>query len=113
MEYKPQVSLTADRLDVYEADSVKMTCQASAWPALVEFSWQVGGQEVEEARGATELILQADRRLAGQRVTCLARNKIGQASADYRLDIHCKISLSSHWSRYCALIGGDHGVALS
>ena len=106
MEYKPQVSLTADRLEVYEADSVKMTCQASAWPALVEFSWQVGGQEVEEARGATELILQADRRLAGQRVTCLARNKIGQASADYRLDIHCKTSLvqilcSDWWRSWC------------
>ena len=95
VEYKPQVSLTADRQELYEGDSVKMRCEASAWPALVEFSWQVGGEEAEEARGATELILQADRRLAGQRVTCLARNKIGQASADYRLDIHCKISLIS------------------
>ena len=95
VEYKPQVSLTAERQELYEGDSVKMRCEASAWPALVEFTWQVGGEEVEEARGATELILQADRRLAGQRVTCLARNKIGQASADYRLDIHCKISLIS------------------
>ena len=95
VEFKPQVSLTAAPQEVYEGDSLKMRCEASAWPALVEFSWQVAGREVEEARGATELILQADRRLAGQRVTCLARNKIGQASADYRLDIHCKISLIS------------------
>ena len=93
VEYKPQVSLTAERQEVYEGDSVKMRCDTIAWPALVETSWQVGGEEVEEARGATELILQADRRLAGQRVTCLARNKIGQASADLRLDIHCKNSL--------------------
>ena len=48
---------------------------------------------MEEARGATELIVAADRRLAGARVTCLARNKIGQASADYRLDIKCESSL--------------------
>ena len=92
VEYKPQVSLTAERQEVYEGDSVKMRCDTIAWPALVETSWQVGGEEVEEARGATELIIQADRRLSGKRVTCLARNKIGQDSADYGLDIQCELS---------------------
>lgn len=92
VEFKPSVTLTADKSELYEGDSLKMRCEAAAWPDLLEFSWQVGGEEVEEARGATELIIQADRRLSGKRVTCLARNKIGQDSADYGLDIQCELS---------------------
>ena len=90
VEYQPEVSIAANMETVQEGDLVKMTCSASASPELVEYQWHVGGQEVTEARGASELVLQADRRLHGQRVTCLARNRVGQSSADLELDVKCK-----------------------
>jgi len=87
IEFEPEVSLTADRETVYEGDTVKISCAAEAFPSLVEYQWNVGGEEVKEARGAMELIIDADRTLNGKKVTCFARNKIGQSSADYLLDI--------------------------
>ena len=91
IEYKPDVKLTADSDDIHEGDSVKMSCQASSSPELVEYQWHLGGKEVLEARGAMELVLQADRKLHNKKVTCLARNKVGQSSADFLLDIKCKM----------------------
>ena len=90
IEHQPDVSLNSDSEEIHEGDMVKMTCSASASPALVEYQWHLGGQEVLEARGAVELVLQADRRLHKKRVTCLARNKVGQSSADLLLDVKCK-----------------------
>ena len=90
IEFEPEVKLTADRETVYEGDTVKVSCTAEAFPSLVEYQWNVGGREVREARGAMELIIDADRTLNGKKVTCFARNKIGQSSADYLLDIKCK-----------------------
>ena len=46
VEFKPSVQLTADKTEVLEGDSVKMRCSAVSWPELVEFSWQVAGEEV-------------------------------------------------------------------
>ena len=94
IEFEPQVSLTADKESVYEGDTVKISCTAEAFPSLVEYQWNVGGEEVKEARGAMELVIDADRALNGKKVTCFARNKIGQSSADYLLNIKCKIFVS-------------------
>jgi len=87
IEFEPEVRLKADREILYEGDTVKLSCTAEAFPSLVEYQWNVGGREVREARGAMELIIDADRTLSGEKVTCFARNKIGQSSADYLLDI--------------------------
>ena len=67
-----------------------MVCSALASPELVEYQWHLAGREVAEARGASELVLAANRRLSGRRVTCLARNRLGQSSADLVLDIKCE-----------------------
>jgi hypothetical protein len=91
VEYEPVVELVADREALYEGDMVRLACRAEARPELVEYQWWVAGQEVEEARGAGELLLEAERSRSGQTVTCLARNKLGQGSADYLLNIQCRL----------------------
>lgn len=75
--------LETDTDQITEADTVKIFCTALASPDLVEYQvmstyqnslmeltfdlqWHIGGQEVVEARGATELVLKADRQLNGQ-----------------------------------------------
>ena len=69
---------------------VRLSCKVDARPELVEYQWMAGGEEVVEARGAGELLVEANRERSGQTVTCQARNKLGQGSADYVLDIQCK-----------------------
>ena len=91
VEHPPEVSLSLDSAAaVAEGDTVKVVCSALASPELVEYQWHLAGREVAEARGASELVLAADRRLSGRRVTCLARNRLGQSSADLVLDIKCE-----------------------
>ena len=90
VEFEPQVRLTTDKNTIYEGDAVKLRCGAEAAPALVEFSWRLGGREVVEARGAMELVLTAARNLHNKKVSCYARNKVGQSSADFILNINCK-----------------------
>ena len=73
---------------VFEGDMVRLSCKVDAKPELVEYQWMAGGEEVVEARGAWELPVEADRERSGQIVTCQARNKLGQGSADYLLLVH-------------------------
>ena len=96
VEYEPRVELVADKAAVYEGDMVRLACRVEARPELVEYQWWVGGKEVEEARGAGEFLLEAVREQSGETVTCLARNKLGQGSADYQLDIQCKWPIAPH-----------------
>ena len=90
VEFEPRVELVVDKEAVFEGDMVRLACKVEARPQLVEYQWWVGGNEVEEARGAAEFLLEAARKQSGQMVTCLARNRLGQGSADYKLDIQCK-----------------------
>ena len=93
IEHPPEVRLELEsgEAEVREADTIKVFCSAVASPDLVEYQWHLAGEEVVEARGATELVLTATRRLHNKRVTCLARNKVGQNSADLVLDIKCEL----------------------
>ena len=91
VQHPPEVSLSlVSAAAVAEGDTVKVVCSALASPELVEYQWHLAGREVAEARGASELVLAAHRRLSGRRVTCLARNRLGQSSADLVLDIKCE-----------------------
>ena len=88
VEFEPRVELVVDKEAVFEGDMVRLACKVEARPQLVEYQWWVGGNEVEEARGAAEFLLEAARKQSGQMVTCLARNRLGQGSADYKLEVH-------------------------
>jgi len=87
VEYAPQVSMVLDRETIYEGDTVRLSCQAEANPDLIEYQWSLDGEEVKEGRGAKELVIDLDRSFNRQRVSCFARNKIGQNSADLSIDV--------------------------
>jgi hypothetical protein len=87
VEYAPQVSMALDRETIYEGDTVRLSCKAEANPDLIEYQWSLDGKEVKEGRGAKELVIDLDRSFNRQQVTCLARNKIGQNSADLTIDV--------------------------
>ena len=70
--------------------NVKVSCNVEASPASLDFQWKVDGKLVEEARKARQLVLSVDRSMNGKKVSCLVRNKIGQVSDDYVLDVKCK-----------------------
>ena len=57
----------------------------------VTYQWFVGGQEIPAAAGAVEMVLEATRELHDKTVSCLARNTVGQASAELRLNVKCKL----------------------
>ena len=90
VEYAPQVSMSLDRETIYEGDTVRLSCKAEANPDLIEYQWSLDGKEVKEGRGAKELVIDLDRGFNRQQVTCSARNKIGQNSADLTIDVKCK-----------------------
>ncbi len=97
VEYEPAAELRVVDPDggaaaaVYEGDSVRVACSASARPAAAEIRWEVGGEEVAEARGAAELVIDTvDRHLHDKTVVCTVRNKLGQASAQHKLNIKCE-----------------------
>ena len=58
------VELVVDKEAVFEGDMVRLACKVEARPQLVEYQWWVGGNEVEEARGAAEFLLEAARKRA-------------------------------------------------
>ena len=90
VEHAPHVRVAADREILYEGDRVRLTCRAPASPALVQYTWLRDGQEVPGARGAKELVLDLNRTSNNQRISCLARNTIGQNSDDLTLDVRCE-----------------------
>ena len=90
VEYPPVVKITVDKEVMYEGDIVKVSCNVEASPASLDFQWKVDGKLVEEAREARQLVLSVDRSMNGKKVSCLVRNKIGQVSDDYVLDVKCK-----------------------
>ena len=59
-----------------------MACEANAQHQEVSYQWFVGGQEIQEAAGAVELIMDVTRELHDKTVSCLVRNSLGQTSAE-------------------------------
>ena len=92
VQFQPQVQLKLEPAQIYEGDKVRVLCDVEAVPDQLEYRWEVGGQEISEARGASELIIETDRDLHGKTVSCIARNSLGQGSAQLVLDVKCKLS---------------------
>ena len=90
VEYKPKVSLSVDKEEIFEGDTVRLSCLAEANPDIIEYRWNIGGEEVKEAQGARELVIEATKDFNDKKITCLARNTVGQSSADYILNVICK-----------------------
>ena len=90
VEFAPTVSLKTNTETIYEGDSVKLTCSAEANPSLVEYRWTLDGKELTEGRGAREVGLLVDRNFNKKKVSCFARNTIGEKMASYSLDVKCK-----------------------
>merc|ERR1711892_437916 len=88
VEFKPIVHIKIDSESIYEGDTIKITCESRAFPLLVAYQWSINGQEIKEASGANELVIDVTRSMNGQTVSCSARNKIGQSLADLRLNIN-------------------------
>ena len=90
VEFAPNVSLTADKENIYEGDSVKFSCSASAFPNLIEYHWSLDGEEIKEGRGAKEVVIVVDRGFNKKQISCFARNTIGENMASTTLDVKCK-----------------------
>ena len=90
VEYAPLVSINTIHQDIYEGDSVKFSCSASAFPELIEYHWKIDEEEIKEGRGAKEVVIVVDRGFNKKRVTCFARNSIGENMDSYNLDVKCK-----------------------
>lgn len=97
VQYPPLVDLLLDPAALYEGDRARVVCSAAAVPAQLEFRWELGGKEIPEARGASELLIEADRDMHGKTVSCIARNSLGQSSAQLVLDVKCKCRYSSRF----------------
>ena len=90
VEHKPKVSIQPDKREYFEGESLTVECSVAALPEQVSYQWFVGGQEIHEAEGAVEMKISVTRDLHLKTVSCLARNSVGQSSADYKLDVKCK-----------------------
>ena len=90
VKFKPKVRLLVDSETAYEGDRIRLSCLAEANPNLIEYQWNIGGEEVREARGAMELVIEVTKDMHDKKITCLARNIFGQSSADYILNVECK-----------------------
>ena len=90
VEYKPRATLQVNKSEYFEGDTLRMACEANARPQEVSYQWFVGGQEIQEAAGAVELIMDVTRELHDKTVSCLVRNSLGQTSAEYKLNVKCK-----------------------
>jgi len=87
VEYPPTVTIKTDKQVMHEGEEVRITCSAEAMPEKIQLQWRIDGEEVEGARGATELVLNLDRNMHRKKVSCFVSNKIGQNSDDYILDV--------------------------
>ena len=92
VEYKPKVTLHVNKAEYSEGESLTVSCNVDALPEQVSYQWFVGGEEIPEAAGAVEMVIDLTRDLHDKTVSCLARNSLGQTSADYKLDVKCKSS---------------------
>ena len=84
------MDLNTDKENIYEGDSVKLSCSASAFPDLIEYRWSLDGEEIKEGRGAKEVVIVVDRGFNKKRVSCFARNTIGENLASLELHVKCK-----------------------
>ena len=73
-----------------EGETITAVCNVDALPQQVSYQWFLDDQEIKEASGAVELVLDVTRDLHDKTVSCLARNSLGQTAAQYKLDVKCK-----------------------
>ena len=92
VEYKPKVTLQVNKAEYAEGESLTVSCDVDSLPEQVSYQWFIGGEEIKEAAGAVEMVIDLTRDLHDKTVSCLARNSLGQTSADYKLDVKCKSS---------------------
>ena len=90
VEYKPRVSLQVNKDSLTEGETLIVACNVDALPQRVSYQWFLDDQEIKEASGAVEMVLDVTRDLHDKTVSCLARNSLGQASAQHKLDVKCK-----------------------
>ena len=90
VEYAPEVEIRTDKEILYEGDSVKLSCMADAFPDLMQYHWRLEEKEIKEGRGAKEVVIVVDREFNKKRVSCFARNSIGESQASLSLDVKCK-----------------------
>lgn len=90
VEYKPRVALQVNKDSPTEGETITAVCNVDALPQQVSYQWFLDDQEIKEASGAVELVLDVTRDLHDKTVSCLARNSLGQTAAQHKLDVKCK-----------------------
>ena len=90
VEYKPRVALQVNKDSPTEGESITAVCNVDALPQQVSYQWFLDDQEIKEALGAVELVLDVTRDLHDKTISCLARNSLGQTAAQHKLDVKCK-----------------------
>ena len=94
VKHLPVLHITASKDNIIEGETVILTCYVQAFPPSIEILWKIDDEAVEQAKGSTELVIDAKRDLNGKMIACFARNLIGQNFAEYTLDIKCKLNFN-------------------
>ena len=94
VQYKPIVKVSVNSESIYEGDKIKIICEAEANPSEVEYEWSIHGNEIREAYGRDEIVIEASRDMHGGLVKCSAKNKIGKSFDEIKMNINCKYEYS-------------------
>ncbi|OQR70141.1 irregular chiasm C-roughest protein-like, partial [Tropilaelaps mercedesae] len=88
VQYAPEISLTADKAEIREQDTVRFHCKTSAYPPPVSINWYRNDEpiKVDDNQDVFELV-RVSRKDNSNTISCEARNAVGVNRSTVALNV--------------------------
>ena len=90
--YKPQIKVTQSNTNGGEKpeDTVQFNCFSKATPRVTDIEWFLNDEKLPDESRDMLLLIIGRTDLNGARIKCVARNKIGSASDEIKIQLKCE-----------------------
>lgn len=102
----PEISLTADKAEIHEQDTVRFHCKTSAYPPPVSINWYRNDEPIKVDEGQDVLELsRVSRRANGNTISCEVRNAVGVNRSTIALNVIYKPQFKTNDKPVMAQLG--------
>lgn len=102
----PEISLTADKAEIHEQDTVRFHCKSSAYPPPVSINWYRNDEPIKLDEGQDVLELpRVSRRANGNTISCEVRNAVGVNRSTIALNVIYKPQFKTNDKPVMAQLG--------
>ncbi|XP_022699777.1 irregular chiasm C-roughest protein-like isoform X2 [Varroa jacobsoni] len=112
VQYAPEITLTVNKDEIHEQDSVELRCKTSAFPEPLSIHWYRNDEPIKADDGQDVLELtKVSRKANGDMISCEVRNAVGVNRSTVALNVIYKPQFKTSDKPVMAVLGTE--VAIS